>query len=80
MISKYLAALAATALVAAPVMAAPVNSAANLSVSKSVRTGSASAKKNELAGSGLIIGIVAAVAIVVGIVVIADDDDDSDSN
>jgi len=80
MIAKYLAALAATALVAAPVMAAPANPAANLSVSKSVRAGSVSAKKNELAGGGIIIAILAVVAIGAGIYVIADSDDDADSN
>jgi len=79
MISKYLAAVAATALVAAPVAAAPANPAASLSVAKSVRTGSASAKKNELAGGGVIIALVAAAAVVAGIVIVADDNN-SDSN
>ena len=77
MILKYLAAVAATALIAAPIAAAPTNPAASLSVAKSVRTGNASTKKNDLAGGGLIIALVAAAAVVVGIVVVADDDSDS---
>jgi hypothetical protein len=80
MIAKYIAALAATALVAAPVLAAPVNPATNLSLSKSVRTGSASAKKNELAGGGIIVAVLAVIAIGAGIYVVADSDDDADSN
>ncbi|USU07044.1 hypothetical protein NF699_09505 [Sphingomonadaceae bacterium OTU29LAMAA1] len=80
MIRKYLAAVAATALVAAPVAAAPANSAASLSVAKSVRTGSTSAKKNELAGGGIIIAILAAVAVGAGIWAVADSDDKADSN
>lgn len=79
MITKYLAALAATALVAAPVAAASSNPAASLSVAKSARVGTASAKKNDLAGGGLIIALIAGVAVVAGIVVIADNND-SDSN
>jgi hypothetical protein len=79
MISKMLGAAAAIALSAAPAMAAPANPVASLSVAKSARVGAASAKKGELAGSGLIIAIVAAAAVVAGIIIIADDDD-SDSN
>lgn len=80
MIRKYLAAVAATALVAAPVAAAPANSAASLSVAKSVRTGSASANKNELAGGGVIIALFAVIAVGLGIYVVADSDDEADSN
>jgi hypothetical protein len=80
MISKYLAAIAATALVAAPVAAAPANPAAKLSLSKSVRAGSVSAKKDKaVAGFGLIFALLGAAAVVAGVVVIADGDD-SDSN
>lgn len=79
MIRKYLAAVAATALVAAPVAAAPINPAASLSVSKSVRASSPTAKKSKLAGTGLILAIAAA-GIVAGGVIIAVDDDNSDSN
>lgn len=80
MISKYFAALAATALVAAPVAAAPANPASSLSVAKSVRTGSTSAGKNELAGGGFIVAILAVVAVGLGIYVVADNDSDADSN
>jgi hypothetical protein len=80
MIRKYLAAVAATALVAAPVAAAPINPAATLSVAKSVRTGSASVEKNELAGGGFIIAILAVIAVGVGIYIAVDSDDDADSN
>ena len=79
MIKKYLAALAATALTAAPVVAAPANPAASLSLSKSVRTGATAHKKSDLAGGGLLIAILASVAVVVGIVVVADGGN-SDSN
>jgi hypothetical protein len=79
-IKKYMAALAATALVAAPVVAAPAPASANLSVSKSVRTGAASGTKSELAGGGIIVAILAIVAIGAGIYIVADSDDDADSN
>jgi hypothetical protein len=80
MFTKYFAALAATALVAAPVAAAPINPATTLSVAKSVRTGSASANKNELAGGGVIIALFAVIAVGLGIYVVADSDDKADSN
>jgi len=70
--AKYFAAFAAASMTVAPAMAAPANPAASLSVSKSVRTGSTSAKKNELAGGGFIIAIVAAAAVIAGIIVVAD--------
>ena len=77
---KYFMAAAAATMAVAPAMAAPVNPAASLSVSKSVRTGSASAKKNELAGGGIIVALIAAAAVVAGIVIVADSDDEADSN
>jgi hypothetical protein len=80
MFAKYLAALAATTLVAAPVVAAPATSATSLSVAKAARAGSASTKKNELAGGGFIVAILAVVAIGAGIYIVADSDDDADSN
>lgn len=80
MISKYLAAVAATALVAAPVAAAPSNPAASLSVAKSVRAGSATTKKSELAGGGIIIALLAVVAVGAGVWAVADSDEDPDSN
>ncbi|MFN3434434.1 MAG: hypothetical protein ACK4ZY_08530 [Sphingomonas sp.] len=73
-------AAAAATMAVAPAVAAPANPAASLSVAKSVRTGSASSKKNELAGGGIIIALVAAAAVVAGIVVVADSDDNADSN
>ncbi|WP_443024411.1 hypothetical protein [Sphingomonas sp. Leaf34] len=77
-LGKYILTAAAATMAVAPAMAA--NPAANLSVSKSVRTGSVSAKKNELAGGGIIVAILAAAAVVAGIVIVADNDDNSDSN
>ncbi|MEH3158655.1 MAG: hypothetical protein PGN08_06735 [Sphingomonas taxi] len=73
-------AAAAATMAVAPAVAAPANPAASLSVAKSVRTGSASAKKNELAGGGIVIALIAAAAVVAGIVVVADSDDSADSN
>jgi hypothetical protein len=77
---KFIMAASAATMAIAPAMAAPVNPAASLSVSKSVRAGSASAKKNELAGGGIIVALIAAAAVIAGIVIVADSDDDADSN
>ena len=77
MIRKYLAAVAATALVAAPVAAAPANPAASLSVAKSVRASAPSKKGNKLAAPGAIIGLIGAAAIIAGGVIIAVDNSDS---
>ncbi|MEH3104181.1 MAG: hypothetical protein PGN12_09780 [Sphingomonas phyllosphaerae] len=77
---KFLMAAAVASLATVPAVAAPVNSAASLSVAKSVRASAPAAKKNELAGGGLIVAAVAAAAVIAGIVIIADDGDDSDSN
>jgi hypothetical protein len=83
-ISKIMLAAAASCMSVAPAMAAPTNPAASLSVAQSARAGSVTAKDSQaaagLAGSGLIIAAVAAVAVIVGIVLITDGDDDSDSN
>jgi len=76
---KFVMAAAAATMAVAPAVAAPANPAASLSVSKSVRAGSASAKKNELAGGGIVIALIAAAAVVAGIVVVADSDDSSES-
>ena len=67
MVSKALMAVAVAALAVAPAAAAPANPAASLSVAKSVRAGSASAKKNDLAGGGVIVAVIAAAAVVAGI-------------
>lgn len=82
MISKIFMAAAATMLVAAPVAAAPINPAASLSVSKSVRSGSSTAGKSELAGrsGGFIVAILAVVAVGFGIYAVADNNDNADSN
>ena len=65
----------ALSLVASPVLANP---AASLSVAKSVRASSPSAKSNKLAGSS-IVPVVLALAIVAGGVYIAVDDNKSKS-
>ena len=78
-LGKYLMAAAAITMAAAPAVAAPANPAASLSVSKSVRAGSITAKKNELAGGGAIVAIIAAIAVIAGIVVVANEDDSPDS-
>ena len=79
-LGKYLAACAAVTLAASPALAAPVKSATSLSVSKGVRTGSHSAGKNELGGSGgYIVAIVAAAAVIAGIIIVANNDDTPNS-
>ena len=75
-LGKYILTASAATMAVAPAVAAP----ANLSVSKSVRSGSVSADKNELAGGGIIVAVLAAAAVIAGIVIVADNDDDSDSN
>ncbi len=73
----------ALAIVAAPVMAAPAfaapvaNKASSLSV---VRASAPTAKKNKLAGAGLIAAVLAAGVAAIGVVAIVNDSDDSDSN
>lgn len=71
-LGKYLLAAAAASMAVVPAMAAPANPAASLSVAKSARAGSTSAKKNDLAGGGLIVAVLAAVAVGVGIYVAVD--------
>jgi hypothetical protein len=76
-LGKYLMAAAAATMAVAPAVAAP----ASLSVAKSVRTGSVSGKKNELAGGGILIAVLAVAAVAAGIVVVADDNSGkADSN
>jgi len=65
-------AVVALSLVASPVLANP---AASLSVAKSVRASTPSAKSNKLAGNSLI-PVVLALAIVAGGIYIAVDDND----
>ncbi len=78
---KIFLATAAIAISAMPVAAnAAANSAASLSVAKSVRAATPTAKKSKLAGSGLIIVALAAVAVGGGLYLAIDNDDNSDSN
>lgn len=77
---KYFAAVAAASMAVAPAMAAPANSAASLSVAKSVRAGTSAKKGEQLAGGGIIVAIIAVIAIGVGIYIVADEDDSPDSN
>lgn len=84
MIARLLSGLAATALVAAPVAAsaAPTQSAASkLSVSKSVRSGTASKDANGIAGASLLPALLGAAILAGGIYLVVDsNDDDADSN
>ncbi|WP_085809400.1 hypothetical protein [Sphingomonas sp. TZW2008] len=83
MMTKFLTSLSATALVLAPVAAsaAPATSpAAKLSVAKSARAGTATAKADRLAGVSIVPAILGALIIAGGIYLIVDDNDDSDSN
>ena len=70
--------VATLSMTASPALAAPANPAGSLSVAKSVRASSPSAKSNKLAGS-TIIPAVLALAIVAGGVIIAVDDNKSKS-
>ncbi|MGA1797757.1 hypothetical protein VH567_03145 [Sphingomonas sp. 4RDLI-65] len=72
------AALVSTQAVAAPV--APTNSALSLSTAKSVRSGTSAQRKNKLAGTGAIVVGVLAAGAVVGAIIAISNDDDSDSN
>ncbi len=79
MVSKFLTAIAASALVATPVAANAAQNASALSVAKSVRASAPSKGGQKLAGGGIVFALLAA-AIVAGGVYIAVDDNDSDSN
>ena len=79
-IKSIVAAACIAALSSTPVLAAPANSAASLSVAKSVRASAPAKKGNKLAAPGAIIGLIGAAAIIAGGVIIAVDDDNSDSN
>ena len=73
-----LAAIAAVSLLSAPVMAqaTPVASK-SVGVSKVKRVGAATKDESKQGGNGLIIGLVAAAAVIVGIVVLSGDDSTS---
>ena len=79
-IAKLMLAAAAASMTVAPAMAAPANPAASLSVAKSVRAGSATAKDSQAVGGGVIVAVLAAAAVIAGIIIVADSDDNSDSN
>jgi hypothetical protein len=79
-------ATAGLAMIAAPVaaIAAPANSASSLSVTKSVRAGTAANGKSKLAGGASIVPIIIGVGLVAGVAYLVidheDKDDNSDSN
>lgn len=78
-ISKLLVTVAATALVAAPAMA---NQASSLSVAKAanVKAKSSAKKANQVAPTGVIVGIAAAAAVGLGIYVAVDEEDEAESD
>lgn len=76
--AKLMLAAAATSMSVAPAMAAPANPAASLSIAKTARAGSVTAKDNNAVGSGVLIGVAVAVAVIAGIVIIQTSDDDPD--
>lgn len=73
-LARYPLMAAAALLVATPALATPASPAASLSIAKSVRAGTETSKKSKLAGSGLIVAAIAAVAVAAGAVIIADSD------
>jgi hypothetical protein len=78
-LGKYLMAAAAATMAVAPAMAAPANPAASLSVAKSARAGSPTAKNSDLAGGGVIVAIIAAALVIAGIIIVANEDDSPNS-
>ena len=73
-----LAAVAAASLVSAPVMAQSLSVASKaVGASKVKRVGAATKDESKQGGNGLIIGLVAAAAVIVGIVVLSGDDSTS---
>ena len=73
--SKYLAAAAAASLAVAPAMAAPASSATSLSVGGKARAGSHTGHDNDALGGGILIALIAAVAVIAGVVAIASNND-----
>ena len=71
--ASSVAANAGTRAADAPVVAEPVKLSASSDVTRST---AAAKKQSELGGPGLIIAIIAGVAIIAGIIIAADDDDD----
>lgn len=83
MITKFLTAAAATAMVAAPV-AASAAPAASLSVAKSARASAPTTGANKAVPGGsaiaIVLGALVAGGIIYAVVDAADNDNDSDSN
>lgn len=80
MLKKFLAAAAVASLSVSPALAATANPAASLSVAKSVRASTPSAKQNELGGGFGFVGLAILAGIVaIGVIAIVNDDN-SDSN
>jgi hypothetical protein len=72
-------AVAALSMTATPALAAPANPAASLSVAKSVRASSPSAKSNKLAGSSIIPAVLALAIVAAGVYIAVDDNDNAKS-
>lgn len=80
MLKKFLAAAAVASLSVSPALAATANPAASLSVAKSVRASTPSAKQSELgAGFGFVGLAILAGIVAIGVIAIVNDDN-SDSN
>ena len=76
-LAKYLTAAAAVSLAATPALAQATSSASKLSVASVQRAGGTQADESQLAGgSGIIIAILAAAAVIAGIIIAADSDGD----
>ena len=72
-------AMAALSMTATPALAAPANPAASLSVAKSVRASSPSAKSNKLAGSSIIPAVLFLGIIAGGVILAVTDDNKAKS-
>ncbi|MBW6522373.1 hypothetical protein KZ810_02580 [Sphingomonas sp. RHCKR47] len=80
MLKKFLAAAAVASLSVSPALAATSNPAASLSVAKSVRASTPSAKQSELGGGFGFVGLAILAGIVaIGVIAIVNNDN-SDSN
>jgi hypothetical protein len=80
MLKKFLAAAAVASLSVSPALAATANPAASLSVAKSVRASTPSAKQSELGGGFGFVGLAILAGIVaIGVIAIVNNDN-SDSN
>ncbi len=76
-----IASATALAMLSGTAMAAAPNPAASLSVGKSVRAAAPTKRNSKLTHSGaIVVGVLAAGAIVGGIIAVTNDDNNSDSN